>query len=472
MAFQKNECYEMEITGLTVEGNGVGRVDGMAVFVPHTAIGDRCLVRLVKLHPHYAYGKLEQVLSPSADRVAPDCQVSVPCGGCCFRHISYRAELAAKQSMVEDAFARIGGIQAPVMPILGSQRVERYRNKAQYPIGTDGEGKPVAGFYAKRSHRIIPMEDCLLQPTLFGQVQKTVLDFLAEHKISVYQEEAGKGLVRHLYLRYAEATDRLMVCLVVTDFAVPKLSMLTNRLKEQFPSFASLILNRNTARDNVILGRECRTVYGSDTVEDVLCGVRLSLSPLSFYQVNRPQAEVLYQKAIDYAALRPEDLLMDLYCGAGSIGLAAVRQSGCRLLGVEIVSQAVENAKKNAEVNGITASFLCADAGRAAASLAEQGEKPTVIIVDPPRKGLDAQVIEAMVQMAPERIVMVSCNPTTAARDCGLLKEAGYRVQEITPVDLFPRTAHVETVVLLSRQKADDYIRFSVHAKDLQTGTD
>lgn len=449
--FKKNQLYRCVITGMTGEGNGVCKIDGYTVFVPDTAIGDECELRLVKCNNSYAFGRLEKLFIPSPDRIDPECTAFRQCGGCIFQHIQYQAELVYKTELVRDAFSRLGGLDVLIRPIIGSERILGYRNKAQYPVGIDRDGRVISGFYARRSHRIVECEQCSLQPELFAKVQKSILAFLQEKQIPIYQERDGSGLVRHIYLRYGEATNELMVCIVATEKKLPYTAELIQQLTAEFPVLKSLILNVNRANTNVILGDKCITLWGSDTITDVLCGVKVKLSPLSFYQVNRPQAEQLYQTTIRYAALTGQETLLDLYCGAGTIGLAAASHVR-ELIGVEIVPAAVENAKENAAANQIqNARFLCADAGKAAKQLAAEGTRPDVIIVDPPRKGLDEAVIDAIVEMSPARLVMVSCNPATAARDAALLAEKGYASVEVTPLDLFPRTGHVECVVLMPR---------------------
>ena len=411
-----------------------------------------------------------ELIQHSPDLVEPDCPYFGVCGGCTYRHISYEAELRLKEDLVRDAFSRLGGIFTEVSPIVGSKRTEGYRNKAQYPVGRNKEGEIVAGFYAKRSHRIIPSTECALQPAVFGEIQAAVLDFMREKQIPPYDETTGEGLIRHLYLRRGEVTGEIMLCLVAASLEIPHIKEFVCQMTERFPAIQSIVLNENSSRDNVILGKYCRTIWGRDTIRDILCGVEVELSPLSFYQVNHPQAEVLYRKAMEYAGLTGTEILLDLYCGAGTIGLSGadrVRQ----LIGVEVIPEAIENAKRNAERNGTkNARFLCADAGEAAALLAEEGLLPDVIILDPPRKGVDQQVIDAVEKMSPECLVMVSCNPATAARDCALLREKGYEIRAITPVDLFPRTGHVETVVLLSKGEIDSQkvrVEFSLEDMDM-----
>lgn len=447
---QKNKHYEAVVEDLTLEGNGLCRVDGFAVFVPMTAVGDRIRFKAVKVQKNLAYGLLEQVITPSPARQKPDCPVFRQCGGCAFRHISYQEELRLKEKAVRDAFQRLGGFELEPEPIMGSETCDHYRNKAQFPLGQDRDGHAIAGFYARRSHRIVPSADCLLQDRTFAPVVQTVLELIDRHRIPVYDEESGRGLLRHLFLRRGARSGEMMVCLVSTSRKIPGLEELVQALTAAFPEIVSITLNINAQRTNVILGPNTITIYGKDFIEDKLLGVDLSIAPAAFYQVNSRQAERLYQLGYDYADFRGDERLLDLYCGIGSIGLCASRQVGA-LTGVEVVPPAVEAARQNAERNGVKAKFICADAADAARQLAERGETPDVIIIDPPRKGCDSQVIESMVQMGPERIVMISCNPATAARDARRLCDAGYRLVQYRGVDMFPRTGHVETVVLLSK---------------------
>lgn len=450
---KKNDRYEVEVTGMTSEGSGVVKIDQFAVFVPNTAVGDVITVKIVKVLKHYGFGIVETIVKPSASRISEDgCGVYKQCGGCCYRHISYEAELELKQQQIEDAFSRIGKIECKPSPIAGSAQTEGYRNKAQYPVGVDKDGRAVAGFFALHSHRIIPCTDCKLQPPVFNRIVSFLLEFVNQHKISVYQEESHQGILRHIYIREAQATGELMVCLVSTQKSFPKQQELAELLVKEFPNIKSFVLNHNPKRTNVILGNTCKTIWGQDYITDVLCGVSFRISPLAFYQVNKKQAENLYQKALEYANLTPEDTLLDLYCGTGTIGLTAAGRVK-QLIGVEIIEQAVENAKQNAALNGITnAEFICADCKAAVKTLEDRGIIPDVIIVDPPRKGCDSEVIETICRFAPRKVVMISCNPATAARDCHLLEESGYQVEEYMPFDLFPRSRHVEVVVQLRKR--------------------
>lgn len=446
----KNEIIELEITALSSDGNGVGRADGMAVFVPFTAPGDRALVKIVKVQKSFAFGILHELLSPGPARVEPNCPVFGRCGGCALRQISYPAELAAKTAFVEDAFRRIGGFSISAAPCLPSPQMDRYRNKAQYPLGADAEGRVFAGFFAPRSHRVIPCADCLLQPQALGEVANLLCALFTEYRLPVYDEQRRTGLLRHLYLRRARDGE-LSVCIVANGRRLPHEKELVRRLTQQRPEVKTVALNINTKNTNVILGGETRVLFGTGVLEDTLCGVPVALAPSSFYQVNTLGAEQLYGVARQLASPGPGDLLLDLYCGAGTIGLSMAKEVG-QLVGVEIVPSAVESAKLAAQKMGAgNARFFCADAGEAAARLASAGLRPTLVVLDPPRRGCDEKTLNAVLSMAPDRIVMVSCNAATAARDVKFLAAGGYSLQQLRPVDMFPRTKHVEAVCLLSK---------------------
>lgn len=449
---RKNDMVSLAIDGMTAEGNGVGRVEGMAVFVPGAAPGDVLRVKIIKVAKKYAIGRLEEVLVPSPDRVKEDCPCSGPCGGCVYRHIRYEAELRIKEGRVRDAMERIGGLyNLAIQPIIGSPRTEQYRNKAQIPIGWGKDGRLQMGFYARHSHRLIPCEHCLLQPPVFTRAVQAVQEWAGRYSIQPYEEQTGKGRLRHLYLRLAEATGEVMVCLVVNADGVPGEGELASLLRERVPGLKSLVINTNREKTNVILGPTCRTVWGQSYITDTLCGLSFRISPLSFYQVNHDQAERLYTLAGEYAGLTGSETVLDLYCGTGTIGLSMAKRAK-RLIGVELVGQAVENAGANAAINGIqNAQFRCADAAEAAAQLKEEGIRPDVVVLDPPRKGCGSSLIDTVASMGPDRVVYVSCDPATLARDLALFQKQGYEPQRLTPLDIFPRTAHVETVVMLSR---------------------
>lgn len=449
---RKNDIFEADITAMTAEGSGICRMEGMAVFVPGTAVGDRCAVRIVKVLRKYAFGRLEKLLAPSPDRIAPDCPVAAQCGGCVYRHIRYEAELRIKTQRVRDALERIGGLQDFQMePILAAPDRCRYRNKCQLPIGLSKDGALQLGFYAINSHRIVNTESCLLQPEAFDRAAAAFRRWYAVSGESVYDEASHSGVLRHLYMRRGEMSGEMMVCVVANGAALHEEALLVEMLREAVPEITGILLNINRERTNVVLGKTCRTLWGKDTITDTLCGLAFEIAPHAFYQVNRTQAERLYGKAAEYAGLTGTETLLDLYCGTGTIGLSMAKNAK-KLIGVEIVPAAVENARRNAERNAIqNAEFLCADAAEAARILFERGEKPDVIVIDPPRKGCDSALIATIAAMRPKRVVYVSCDPATLARDLKLFRESGYKTETVTPADMFPGTAHVETVVRLTK---------------------
>ena len=471
MPLQKNQLLTLRIERLSSDGSGVAHSpEGEAVFVPGTAPGDEAQVRIVKDCGRYAFGILDKLLTPSPNRIPVDCAVAGPCGGCSLRHMDYAAELRSKQESVADAFRRIGGLDVPVLDALPSPEVDRYRNKVQFPVGRDKNGAPCIGFYAGRTHRIVPCPDCKLQPGVLNDIGNALCSFFATHGIQPYDEESGKGLVRHIFLRRGAHSGQIMVCLVCTRPKFPHSEELVAALREQFSDIASVLINVNAKKTNVILGEETVSLYGPGYIEDTLCGVPVRLGPLSFYQVNTLAAERLYGIAAEYAQLEPSDVLLDLYCGMGTIGLSMADR--CReLIGVEIVPEAIDSAKANAARNGVTnTEFLCADAGEAAQELARRGLRPDVICVDPPRKGISPEVVDAIAQMSPTRLVYVSCDPATLARDVARLREKGYHLQQAEAADLFPRTGHVETVVLLSKGEVDSKkirVEFSLEDMDM-----
>ena len=473
MPLQKNQILTLRIERLSSDGSGVAHSpDGETVFVPGAAPGDEADVRIVKDCKRYAFGILDHLRTPSPDRIPVDCAVAGPCGGCSLRHLDYTAELRAKQENVTDAFRRIGGLDVPVLDICPSPEVDRYRNKVQFPVGMDKNGAPCIGFYAGRTHRIVPCPDCKLQPGVLNDIGNALCRFFAENGIQPYNEETGRGLVRHIFLRRGAHSGQIMVCLVCTRPNFPHADALCTRLREQFADIATILLNVNSKNTNVILGTETHTLYGPGYIEDTLCGVPVQLGPLSFYQVNTLAAERLYGIAAQYAQLTPDDLLLDLYCGMGTIGLSMVDH--CReLVGVEIVPEAIESAKANAARMGDAVAakscFFCADAGQAATRLAAEGLHPDVVMLDPPRKGCDEPTLSAVVRMAPRRVVYVSCNPATAARDAAWLEQNGYHTEQVQPVDLFPRTKHCECVIALSKGEIDSKkvrVEFSLEGMD------
>lgn len=448
---KKNDIIDLRITALTSEGSGIGRADGMAVFVPFTAVGDVIACRILKVLKSYAYGKAEEIITPSPDRVENDCPAFGRCGGCVYRHISYSAELAAKEQIVRDAFERLGGLDPEFLPICGSESVDGYRNKLQMPLAKTEEGDIVSGFFSERSHRVVPVEHCRLQPERFSEIVAFIKEQIKALKISVYNERDNQGVMRHIYLRRGHYSGEVCAVLVVKR-KTPEMAKFAAALTKRFPEITGVVLNINSDRTNVILGEHEVLLSGKAEISDTMCGVNVEISPKSFYQVNTPAAEKLYGQAAEFAQPNGKTIL-DLYCGAGTIGLSMAGEAK-KIIGAEIVPEAVENAKRNALNSGFdNAEFICADASRAAEELAEKGLAPDVIMLDPPRKGCGAETLSACVKMNPERIVMISCNPATAARDCKFLAQNGYAVERVRAFDLFPRTRHVECVVLMSRSE-------------------
>ena len=449
---KKNEIYQTEITGMTAEGSGVCRIDGMAVFVPMTAVGDMLEVRIVKVLKNYAFGIIEKLIEPASGRIVPDCPVFRQCGGCAFQHVDYQTELQYKENFVRDAFTRIGKLSPEFEPILGSKSRYHYRNKAQYPVA-EQDGHLVCGFYARHSHRVIPYPECPLQPEIFSEILHYLLPVLEVCYISAYDEENHSGDLRHIYLRKGFHSGEIMLCFVTRVSIRKKLQNRLSEIQKHFPEIISITESVNPAKTNVILGKSVAVLYGQNFITDTICERTIRISPQSFYQVNTEQAEKLYRIAESYSDLQKTELLLDLYCGAGTIGLS-MADSVKSLIGVEVIPEAIENAKSNAHLNHITnAEFHCGDAGTVAEMLLKNKIAPDVIILDPPRKGCDDLTIQSAVQMTPSRIVMISCNPSTAARDAAKFAESGYITKKVRAVDLFPNTAHVECVILLSRQK-------------------
>lgn len=447
---EKNKIYRAEIIGYSGDGASIARIHDMVVFVPGGAVGDQCDIRIVKIAKHYAFGRIERVFIKSKHRIEPECPYAAKCGGCCYWHITYEEELRAKAKKVQDALQRIGGVSLEPEAVCGSESIYHYRNKAQYPVGSR-DNSVITGFYRPRSHDIIPIDHCLIQTELADNLAKCVRAWMEEYHIAPYNESTHTGIVRHIYVRSGFATGQVLLCLVVKTPKLPAAGELIQMARKTVPGLCGVVLNVNKKPGNAILGDRFITLWGNDTLEDILCGNRFQLSPAAFYQVNRAQAEKLYEAALEYANLDSTKTALDLYCGAGTITLA-LAQEAKEVIGAEIVPQAVENAKSNAKLNHIqNARFICADAGQAASRLAKEGTRPDVIVVDPPRKGMDQASVNAIGLMHPKRVVYVSCDPATLARDVKLLREKGYEVKKYKVFDLFPRTAHVETVALLVR---------------------
>ncbi len=455
----KNDIIELEITDVTDTGSGIGRIDNTVVFVPQTAVGDIVTAVIIKVNKNYCIGKLLEIKTPSENRILCDCDCFSKCGGCVYRHISYDFEKQIKQKRVEDCIKRIAKIDLPPQQIVSDNNILRYRNKAQFPVSENGQ----VGFYANHSHRIIPTDDCLLQPGVYNKISDALKEWIKITGASVYSSESGKGLLRHLYIRSGADQKEIMAVLVINGDSIKEkelfVSMLKNAVGEKLKSVQ---LNINKVNNNVVLGNKNVLIYGEKYINDTICGILVRLSPNSFYQVNRDMAELLYEKAKEYACPKDKTVL-DLYCGTGTIGLSMAKNAK-KIIGVEIVEDAVSDAKINAEENGINnAEFICGDALKAAKELKKRNLKPDVVIVDPPRKGLDGELINIIAKdFSPERVVYVSCDPSTLARDVSLFNELGYKLMEYTPFDLFPRTAHVETAALLGRKQVEYRVEFDV----------
>ncbi len=453
MKLNKNDIVTLEITAMSNEGNGIGKIYDIVVFVPNTAVGDTVEVKIVKVLKSYAFGRLERVISPSKHRIENNCPVFEKCGGCAYRHISYSAEINQKAQQVFHNMKAIGRVDGYLKQdvVANENNTERYRNKGQFPVGRDANGKIVSGFFAPRSHRIIPVSDCLLQPHVFSEIVNDCIAFFEENAVSVYDETTGKGLIRHIYLRQGAVSGEIMVCLVVNANTFTGEKALCDKLCAKYPDIKSIVLNVNKTRNNVIMGDECITLWGSDFIIDEMCGLKVTISPLSFYQINHDMAQRVYNLAGTLADLKGNETVLDLYCGAGLIGLSVAKKVKS-VVGIEIVEPAVENARKNASDNGIhNAEFYCGDASLVS-KLIQDGKRFDVAFVDPPRKGCSNDVIEALSVSGADKIVYVSCNSATLARDVNLLIEKGYELKSVTPADLFPRTVHTECVALLCRK--------------------
>ena len=449
---KKNDLINLKIIDTTLLGAGVGKAEGLTVFVDAAVTGDEVEAHILKVKSNCAFAKISKIITPSSARVDANCGSYPRCGGCSFRHIDYKTELAIKENNVKNNLKRIGTVEPTFEPIVGLSETS-YRNKAQYPVSLE-KGDLKIGFFAGHSHRVIDCPDCALQPKEFSKAVAVFKEFLIKNNISVYNEESHKGLIRHIYFRKAVQTGEVMVCLVINGDSLPKTDVFIEKMQSVFgESLKSVVLNVNKSKTNVIMGEKCITVFGKDYITDILCGVKVRISPLSFYQVNHDVAEKLYEKTAEYAEVDGKTVL-DLYCGAGTIGLSMAKKAK-KIIGVEIIPEAIEDAKFNAQQNGFeNTGFFCGDAAKAAEKLKNDGIKPDVIIVDPPRKGCDAELIKTITQdFAPDRVVYVSCDPATLARDCKLFKDMGYETVKCSTFDMFPRTGHVESIVKLERIK-------------------
>ena len=463
MEYRKNDIVTLKIEDCGIDGEGIGKADGFTVFVKDAVIGDTVRAKIMKAKKNYGYGRLEEIITPSPDRVEPKCQFARQCGGCQLQALSYEKQLEFKTSKVRGHLERIGGFtDIPMEKILGMDQPFHYRNKAQFPVGKSKDGRIITGFYAGRTHSIIENRDCALGVTRNKEVLDRVIAHMEKFHIQPYDENTGKGLVRHVLIRYGFFTDEMMVCLIINGEKLPGEEALVKSLR-QIPETVSVMVNVNKKRNNVILGEKVRLLWGQPYITDKIGEISYQISPLSFFQVNPYQTGRLYGKALEYAQLSGNETVWDLYCGIGTISLF-LAQKAKMVRGVEIIPAAIENAKENARLNGFdnTEFFV----GKAEEVLPEQfartGERADVIVVDPPRKGCDETLLSTIIKMQPDRVVYVSCDSATLARDLKYLCERGYELKKVCPVDMFPNTVSVETVVLLSHKKPDGHINVKV----------
>ena len=494
---KKDDQVTIEIEDIGTDGAGIGKADGYTLFVKDAVIGDIIKAKVIKAKKTYGYARLMEIITPSKDRVEPVCPVARQCGGCQIQQMSYSAQLKYKQKLVRDNLARIGGItDCEVLPVIGMENPFNYRNKAQYPVGRNKDGKVVIGFYAGRTHSIVDYTQCAIGAPENAQILEKIRTFINENNISVYDEQSHKGLIRHILIRTGKHTGQIMVCLIINGKTLPHADKLADCLKD-ISGMSSIMININKERTNVILGSECSVIWGNSYIEDSICGIMFRISPLSFFQVNPVQTEKLYRKALEYAELTGNETVWDLYCGIGTISLLMATKAR-KVYGVEIVPQAIEDAKNNALRNSLNnAEFFVGKAEEVVPRIYDEDMKkaenepvdskessglsdsasfesvmrinPDVVVVDPPRKGCDETLLDTIVKMNPKRIVYVSCDSATLARDLKYLVANGYEIARVQPVDQFAHTVHVETVVLLSqlKQKPDDYINVTIELDDM-----
>lgn len=455
LPIQKNDIYKVLITGLNHEGDGVAKVKDFTVFVKRALPGEELKIRITKTKSSFAYAKIEEILKPSPSRVEPNCPVYKRCGGCHLQHMDYQAQLKFKWQIVADSLKRIGKFEnINILPTIGSNEEWYYRNKAQFPIG-ESEGGLISGFYASRTHQIVEVDRCIIQHADSNEMVETAKKILSDSGVSAYCEETGKGFIRHIITKNAFATGQKMLILVTNGRKFPNKDKVVKKLMEKIPDITSLIQNVNSEKTNVILGKESIVLAGSPAIVDIIGGLKFKISSLSFYQVNPLQTEILYRKALEYALLDQSKTVIDAYCGIGTITLFLAQKAG-KVYGVEVVENAIEDAKENARINGIeNAEFIVGRAEEVIPQLYRQGVRADVIVVDPPRKGCDEALLEIITRMGPERVVYVSCNPSTLARDLRCLADGGYEIIEVQPVDMFPQTHHIECVVLLKRKHSE-----------------
>ena len=466
---QKNEEYIVDIEDIGVGGEGVGKIDGYPLFIKDAIPGDEIRVKVTKATKSYGYGRVMEILKPSPYRIEPKCSVARVCGGCQIQEMSYEKQLEYKKSKVRNNIERIGGIKDYEMfDTLGCESPFRYRNKAQFPIGRDKNGKIIAGFYAGRTHSIVECRDCMIGIEENKDILDIVIKHMEKYHIEPYNELTHKGLVRHVLIRKGFATGEIMVCIIINGDSLQASDMLVGELLEHIPGMTDISLNINKEKTNVILGKQLETLYGNGYITDYIGDVKFRISPLSFYQVNPAQTKVLYGKALEYAGLTGNEIVFDLYCGVGTISLFLAK-SAKKVYGVEIVPQAIEDAKENAAINNIeNVEFFVGKAEEVIPALYKnRGLRADVVVVDPPRKGCDQLLLDTIVEMSPEKIVYVSCDSATLARDLKILEAEGYKVRMVQPVDMFGNSVHVETVVLLSKLKSTEKIEVDLKLSEL-----
>lgn len=464
---KKNDIINLKITDVNIEGTAISHFENMVVFIPNGALNDELEVKIIKLSKKYAVGKIQSIIKPSEDRIMPDCEHFQRCGGCSFRHINYDAELKIKHKHVSDCISRIGGFKnIKVDKIVESENINFYRNKSQMPVSKSDE--IIAGFFSAYSHKVVDCSNCLLHPKEFNEIIKFIKIWIKNYNISVYDEKTLKGLIRHIYIRYAKETKEIMVCLVINGNNIPYKNEFVNMLLSLPFNIKSVVLNINRKNTNVILGEKNINLYGNGFIKDKLFDFDFKISPLSFYQINKTQTEKLYNIVKSFVGIDKKSTILDLYCGIGTIGISVCKNVK-RVIAVEIVSQAIQDAKENAKNNKINnIDFICSDASQIVRKLEKEKEKIDTVIIDPPRKGCSLDLIEDILKINPQKIVYVSCNPATLARDLKIFCEnSKYKIEKIVPVDMFPRTSHVETVVQLVRKKPDTYIDITVDMDEL-----
>ena len=449
---EKNKEYEFKIESVTSEGMGVSHIDGFCVFISGTVDGDLVKALVLKVKSGYAYAKVTQIIKPSPYRIDSPCPAFSKCGGCQLMHIDYEKQLSIKKEIIENALTRIGKLDVPVSEMIGNDTPFRYRNKMIFPIGIDRNGKKICGFYRERSHDIVELDDCLLGDEIISKIIKVVMAFIEKYKITVYNEEQHKGIVRRLFIRKGFHTKEIMVVLSINAKTLPHYAELADNISKISDDIKSVILNFNTKKTNAVLGDENAVIFGAETISDYLLGMKYEISPHSFFQINPYQTEKLYNKALELADIGENDNVMDLYCGIGTISLSAAKKAKS-VIGVEIVEQAILNARKNAEENGIkNVTFYASDASEIVPKLIDSGENPDIVILDPPRKGSDEKTLASIIKANPKRIVYVSCNPATLARDLRFLEDNGYKTKSVCGVDMFSQTMHIESVAILVKK--------------------